>query len=131
MNDKVSQDEINGILWKACDTFRGILNSASYMNYILPMLFLKYISDAWEEKYEEYEKEYKGDKERIDRRLQKERFILPKKCHFRDLYKQREESNIGELINIAMEKIEDANKEKLSGVFRNIDFNSESMLGLT
>lgn len=131
MNDKVSQDEINGILWKACDTFRGILNSASYMNYILPMLFLKYISDAWEEKYEEYEKEYKGDKERIDRRLQKERFILPKKCHFRDLYKQREESNIGELINIAMEKIEDANKEKLSGVFRNIDFNSESMLGQT
>lgn len=131
MNDKVSQDEINGVLWKACDTFRGILNSASYMNYILPMLFLKYISDAWEEKYEEYEKEYKGDKERIDRRLQKERFILPKKCHFRDLYKQREESNIGELINIAMEKIEDANKEKLSGVFRNIDFNSESMLGQT
>ncbi|NOT78916.1 MAG: type I restriction-modification system subunit M [Bacteriovoracaceae bacterium] len=131
MNDKVSQDEINGILWKACDTFRGILNSASYMNYILPMLFLKYISDSWEEKYEEYEKEYKGDKERIDRRILKERFILPKKCHFRDLYKQREESNIGELINIAMEKIEDANKEKLSGVFRNIDFNSESMLGQT
>lgn len=131
MNDKVSQDEINGILWKACDTFRGILNSASYMNYILPMLFLKYISDSWEEKYEEYEKEYKGDKERIGRRILKERFILPKKCHFRDLYKQREESNIGELINIAMEKIEDANKEKLSGVFRNIDFNSESMLGQT
>ena len=131
MNDKVSQDEINGILWKACDTFRGILNSASYMNYILPMLFLKYISDSWEEKYEEYEKEYKGDKERIDRRILKERFILPKKCHFRDLYKQREESNLGELINIAMEKIEDANKEKLSGVFRNIDFNSESMLGQT
>ncbi|MBF0314309.1 MAG: type I restriction-modification system subunit M [Oligoflexia bacterium] len=131
MSEKVSQDEINGILWKACDTFRGILNSASYMNYILPMLFLKYISDAWEEKYEEYEKEYKGDKERINRRIQKERFILPNKCHFRDLYKQRDESNIGEIINIAMEKIEDANKEKLSGVFRNIDFNSESMLGQT
>ncbi|MBF0362757.1 MAG: type I restriction-modification system subunit M [Oligoflexia bacterium] len=131
MTDKVSQDEINTILWKACDTFRGILNSASYMNYILPMLFLKSISDAWEEKYEDFEKEYKGDKERINRRLQKERFILPNKCHFSDLYKRKDESNIGELINIAMEKIEDANKEKLNGVFRNIDFNSEAMLGQT
>ena len=127
----INQDEINQILWQACDTFRGILNSATYMNYLLPMLFLKYISDTWEEKYEEFEKQYKGDKERIQSRLKKERFILPNKCHFRDLYEQRNASNVGEVINVALEKIEDANKEKLSGVFRNIDFNSEAMLGQT
>lgn len=134
MNNKqnqINQDEINQILWQACDTFRGILNSATYMNYLLPMLFLKYISDTWEEKYEEFEKQYKGDKERIESRLKKERFILPKKCQFKDLYGKRNESNVGEIINTALEKIEDANKEKLSGVFRNIDFNSEAMLGQT
>lgn len=129
--NKINQDEINQILWQACDTFRGILNSATYMNYLLPMLFVKYISDTWEEKYEEFEKQYKGDKERIDSRLKKERFILPKKCHFKDIYEQRNAANVGEVINIALEKIEDANKEKLSGVFRNIDFNSEAMLGQT
>ena len=37
---KVTQEEVNQVLWKACDTFRGILNSADYKNYILPMLFL-------------------------------------------------------------------------------------------
>lgn len=63
--------------------------------------------------------------------LKKERFILPKKCHFKDLYDQRNAANVGEIINTALEKIEDANKEKLDGVFRNIDFNSEAMLGQT
>lgn len=130
-DQQINQDEINQILWQACDTFRGILNSATYMNYLLPMLFLKYISDTWEEKYEEFDQQYKGDKERIQSRLKKERFILPNKYHFKDLYEQRNAANIGEIINIALEKIEDANKEKLSGVFRNIDFNSEAMLGQT
>lgn len=128
---KINQDEINQILWQACDTFRGILNSATYMNYLLPMLFLKYISDAWEEKVEELEKQFKGDKERIEGRLKKERFIMPKKCDFKSIYEKRNEANVGEIINTALEKIEDANKEKLSGVFRNIDFNSEAMLGQT
>ena len=41
------------------------------------------------------------------------------------------EANVGELINIALEAIETANKEKLEGVFRNIDFNSEANLGKT
>ena len=129
--DQVNQDEINQILWRACDTFRGILNSATYMNYLLPMLFLKYISDTWEEKYDEFNAQYTGDKDRTQRRLKKERFILPNKCHVRDLYEQRGAANVGEIINVALERIEDANKEKLSGVFRNIDFNSEAMLGQT
>src|SRR5262249_19819589 len=48
-----------------------------------------------------------------------------------DLYERRNEANIGELINIALQKIEDANRAKLEGVFRNIDFNSEANLGRT
>ena len=121
---KVTQEEVNQILWKAC-TFRGILNSADYKNYILPMLFLKYISDAWEEKHEKIKAEYKGNEKRIQSRLKRERFVIPNGCLFKDLYDKRNESNIGELINIALEKIEDTNKEKLGGVFRDIDFNSE------
>ena len=54
---------------------------------------------------------------------------LPDGASFYDLYEKRNEANIGELINIALEKIEDANRAKLEGVFRNIDFNSESNLG--
>jgi len=45
------------------------------------------------------------------------------------LYDGRNAANVGELINVALGQIEDADKEKLDGVFRNIDFNSEANLG--
>lgn len=127
----ISQDEINNILWKACDTFRGTVDPSEYKNYILVMLFVKYLSDVWRDHLEEYQQKYKGDAERIRRRMEKERFRLPKGCSFDDLYAQRNAANLGELINIALEKIEDANRAKLQGVFRNIDFNSEANLGRT
>jgi len=128
---QVNQDEINAIAWRACDTFRGAVDPSEYKNYILVMLFLKYMSDQWKDKREEYEKKYSGDKQRIERALSRERFIVPTHCDFDYLYSKRETANIGELINIALDKIEDANKAKLENVFRGIDFNSESNLGET
>ena len=128
---QVNQDEINYILWGACDTFRGTIDPAEYKNYILVMLFVKYISDTWEEHYELVKKEYGDDEERILRRLKRERFVLPPECTFNSLYGQRNAANLGEVINVALEAIEEANKQKLEGVFRNIDFNSEASLGQT
>ena len=127
----ISQDEINAVAWRACDTFRGTIDPAQYKDYILVMLFLKYLSDVWKDQKEEFEKEYKGDRERVARRLARERFVMPDGCDYYALYARRNEGNIGELINIALEQLEDANKAKLEGVFRNIDFNSEANLGQT
>lgn len=127
----INQDEINNVAWQACDTFRGSIDPAQYKDYILVMLFVKYLSDVWRDKCEEYDKEYKGDKERVKRRLARERFILPDGCDFYTLHGKRAADNIGELVNTALEQIEDANKAKLEGVFRNIDFNSEANLGQT
>lgn len=129
MTDQLTQNQVNQTAWAACDTFRGVVDAGQYKDYILVMLFLKYISDLWNDHVENYRKQYGGDDARIRRRLERERFILPKGSSFYDLYKQRNEANIGELINIALEKIEDTNRAKLEGVFRNIDFNSESNLG--
>ncbi len=128
---KINQNEINSIAWKACDTFRGVVDPAEYKNYILAMLFVKYLSDVWKDHYENYSKEFAGDKERIERRMSRERFIMPETSTFNYLYNQREAANLGELINTALDEIEEHNKAKLEGVFRNIDFNSESNLGET
>ena len=127
----INQDEINGVAWRACDTFRGTIDPAQYKDYILVMLFLKYLSDVWKDRKEEFEMEFKGDAERVKRRLARERFVMPDGCDYYALYGRRNEANIGDLINIALEQIEDANKAKLEGVFRNIDFNSEANLGQT
>lgn len=131
MTDKLKQSEINATAWAACDTFRGVVDPAQYKDYILVTLFLKYISDTWQDHYKGYKKQYGDDEERIHRKLTRERFVLPKGASFYDLYEQRNEPNIGELINIALDAIEEANKSKLEGVFRNIDFNSEANLGRT
>jgi type I restriction enzyme M protein len=129
MNDQVTQQQVNNTAWAACDTFRGVVDAAQYKDYILVMLFLKYISDLWNAHVADYRKQFGGDATRIRRRLERERFVLPEGTSFYDLYEARNEANIGERINVALEKIEDANRSKLEGVFRNIDFNSEPNLG--
>ena len=131
MPDRISQQEINDTLWRACDTFRGTLDPAQYKDYLLVMLFLKYVSDVWTDKQEELQERYKGDKVRVERALGRERFVVPPESHFKYLYDRRDAPNIGELINIGLEQIEDANRAKLENVFRNIDFNSEPYLGET
>lgn len=131
MTDSVSQQEINEVAWRACDTFRGTLDPAQYKDYILTMLFLKYMSDLWREHREELIERFDGDMERVERVLARERFVMPPESDFYFLYHHREAPNIGELINIALTRIEDSNKAKLENVFRNIDFNSEPHLGQT
>jgi len=127
-----TQHDINAIVWKACDTFRGIIDPAQYKDYILTMLFLKYVSDVHKEKMEEYLKKYKGDEERAKWAMGKERFVVPTTSQFDYLYKSRNEVNIGELINIALNDLEEENRSKFStkdgsSVFRNIDFNSSNL----
>ena len=111
---------------------------------------LKYISDVWQDHYEEYQKQYGDDNVRIRRKLERERFVLPVvnltekndetgeetildefPATYYSLYEHRSAANIGELINIVLDHIEESNKSKLEGVFRNIDFNSEANLGKT
>jgi len=131
MSPTVSQQEINDTLWRACDTFRGTLDPSQYKDYLLVMLFLKYVSDVWADKREQLAKKYAGDSVRIERALGRERFVVPAESEFSWLYAHRDAANVGELINIALEKIEDVNRTKLENVFRNIDFNSEPALGET
>lgn len=131
MTEKIQQKDINAAAWTACDVFRGVMDAAGYKDYILTILFLKYISDVWRDHYREYAENYKGNEERIRRKLANERFVLPPDGDFYTLYEKRAESDIGERINIALEAVETANRAKLEGVFRNIDFNSEANLGKT
>ena len=128
---KLSRDTIFKKIWAACDTFRGVIDPAQYKDYILVMLFIKYISDVNSEKRERYVKKYDGDQTRVDRAMDHERFKVPEKSTFDYIYENRNEPNLGEIINVALELMEEANRSKLEGVFRNIDFNSESNLGRT
>lgn len=132
MSQKITQRDINNIVWKACDTFRGVIDPSQYKDYILTMLFLKYVSDVHKEKFAQYLDKYSGDQERALRAMRHERFVVPENATFDYLFEMRGEANIGELINMALTALEEANREKLggedgSGIFRNIDFNSSNL----
>jgi len=131
MTTETTQQEINDTVWRACDTFRGTIDPGQYKDYILVMLFLKYLTDLRDDKLAEYRAKYKGDEQRVERAMARERFVLPKDSDFHWLKGKRNAANLGEEFNLVLERIEDANKQKLDGVFRNIDFNSEANLGTT
>lgn len=129
---KIDQSQINRVVWKACDTFRGVIDPSQYKDYVLTMLFLKYVSDVYKAKYSEYLQRYEGDRERAARSMRHERFVVPETSSFDYLYQHRTADNIGELIDMALADIEDANREKMSSedgssIFRNISFNSANL----
>ncbi len=128
---KTNQETVNGIVWKACDSFRGTMESNDYKEYVLTMLFVKYLSDFYKEKVENLKVKYGNNEDRISKSLKREKFILDETCTFEYILKHKESANIGEVINKALERIEEDNKEKLEGIFRNVDFNSEIKLGKT
>ena len=54
MNRSMTKSEIENIVWRACDTFRGAIDPSEYKNYILTMLFVKFLSDLAKDKREEF-----------------------------------------------------------------------------
>lgn len=131
MNDTISQDSINKALWAACDTFRGTISADTYKDFILTMLFLKYISDVWQDHYERYQAEYGDEPELITEMMKSERFVLPPIASFYALYERRHELGNGERIDQALHAIEEANGTKLKdagkSVFQDISFNTDKL----
>ena len=123
----ISQDNINAAVWAACDTFRGTVDSSIYKDYVLTMLFLKYVSDVWQDHYDDYQRKHGDHPELIVELLKNERFVLPVDASFYALHARRHEPGNGERIDKALHAIEDANITKLRDVFQDISFNSNKL----
>ena len=127
---KVTQEELNKKLWAAADSARGVVDAGVFKDYVLALLFYKYMSDMHKAEREKLKDKYGENEERIKMRLQNARFVMPDGASFYDVIAQKNADNIGEILNKALRSIEDANEEKLKGIFT-IDFNSQSVLGAT
>ena len=125
---KITQQELNKKLWAAADSSRVQLDASVYKDYVLTILFYKYLSDLAKKYYEQYKERFGDDEDRIREKLRLERFYIPQDASFDHIYSIQEKDNIGEEINKALHKIEDENREKLEGVFH-VDFNAEAILG--
>jgi len=131
MSNMIDQDRINRVLWGVCDTFRGTISPDTYKDFILTMLFLKYISDVWQDHYDSYKAQYGDEPELIEEMMKNERFVLPRNASFYALYARRNEPGNGERIDQALHAIEEANGTKLKdggkSVFQDISFNTDKL----
>ncbi len=123
----LEQSVINRAVWEACDIFRGTVDPAVYKDYVLTMLFLKYISDVWQDHYDGYKKQYGDHPELIAEMLKNERFVLPPQANFYALHAKRHEPGNGERIDKALHAIEETNIQKLRDVFQDIIFNNNKL----
>ncbi|RLC35025.1 type I restriction-modification system subunit M [Candidatus Shapirobacteria bacterium] len=125
---KYTQSELNKTLWAAADSSRTTVDAGVYKDYVLVMLFFKYLSDLSKKQKAKYVERFGNDIDRIEAKMKLDRFYLPDDVNFDYIYSIIEQDNIGEELNKVFHKIEELNKDKLEGVF-SVDFNSEAILG--
>ena len=122
-----TKKDIENALMRGADSLRDTIDAANYKDYVLPLMFVKYLSDTYAEKVENLEKEYEGV--RLERQKRYLPFTVAQDCSFTTLYEQRYADNIGQIINTALRQIENDNNQQLAGGLNTTDYNSEHALG--
>ncbi len=120
-SDHLTIDRLEGYLWSAADILRGSIDSSDYKNFIFGLLFLKRLSDRFDE---ECEALVAGGHDPED--ADEHDFFVPKRARWSEI--QKVATNIGETLNKACAALEEKNSA-LEGVLAGIDYNDERKLG--
>ncbi|GEL66488.1 type I restriction-modification system subunit M [Marinilactibacillus psychrotolerans] len=117
MTEKVNSADLGfeKEIFKAADKLRGNIDAAEYKNIVLGLIFLKYISDSFEERYNELKEEGDGFEEDRDEYLAENIFFVPEKARWVYIAKHATEPEIGQVIDQGMILIEEEN-DRLRGI---------------
>lgn len=123
LGGKLTPEQLQRHLWSAADILRGSIDSSDYKNYIFGLIFLKRLSDRFDEECEALVAEGIDPEDHDEHQ-----FFVPKRARWSQL--QKVATNLGEALNKACQALEDENRS-LAGVLAGIDFNDERKLGDT
>lgn len=104
----LKKSQLYSSIWQACDALRGGMDASQYKDYVLSLLFVRYVTDR-------YGKQANSE------------VVIPEGGSFNDLSLLKGKPNIGEGVNKVLSKLAEANN--LRGVIDSVDFNDESKLG--
>ncbi|MCM1236922.1 MAG: N-6 DNA methylase, partial [Ruminococcus flavefaciens] len=116
--EETTSQQLFSHLFEACNILRGPINQDEYKSYVTPVLFFKRLSDVYDEETQAALEESGGDEEYASF-PENHRFVIPEKCHWQDVRDTSE--NVGTAIVKAMNGIERANPDTLTGVFSSFD----------
>ncbi|MEJ7784086.1 MAG: class I SAM-dependent DNA methyltransferase [Solirubrobacteraceae bacterium] len=125
MNGRVTLSELEAHLWESANILRGPIDQADFKSYVFPLLFLKRISDVYDEEYQQALDESDGDVDYAGF-AENHRFQVPEGAHWNDLRERTE--NVGQAIQGAMRAIEQANPNKLYGIFGDTQWTNKERL---
>ena len=124
MTTRISQSQLESYLWGAATLLRGTIDAGEYKSFIFPLLFLKRLSDVFDEEYQGALSESYGDED-YAALPEQHRFQIPADAHWSDL--RQSINDVGRTISKAMREIERANP-RLDGVFGDAPWTNKERL---
>ncbi len=125
MSSRISIEELENYLWGSATLLRTSIDAGAYKQYIFPLLFFKRICDVYDEECARILKEYDGDESALEWE-ENHLFMVPKGAHWKDVRAKSE--NIGQALVEAFSKIQNANSDKLQGIFGDAAWTNKNRL---
>lgn len=122
---RITDSELQTFLWGSAVLLRGLIDAGDYKGYIFPLIFLKRISDVWDEEHLTALQKYSNDED-LAGLPENHRFVIPKKSHWNDI--RETTTNVGAKIVSCMRAIESMNQNALTGVFGDADWTNKDLL---
>lgn len=118
--DHLTQRELEQALWAAANALRGPVDPGDFKAYVFPVLFYKWISDVYDFHHEQAIDDLGEDWSRELEDKDYQTFIIPDGAHWDDTYEITK--NPGSALNKALVAIQEANPDKLAGVFGDVNW---------